>query len=331
MAHDGLKNVGRIAQCDPKNMSNIREALKRAQEERERSRGQTPASARNPNEGSLSSVMDRPGRAVKTETAAVTPPAAPVVINANPLTQAVEQAREQLSPAQQAATKRAEAICEDYESKRKLKLPPAMAVYYDRSGPIAEQYRQIRSALLAEQHGPQMLAITSSRNGEGKTTSILNLGLSAVELRSLRVLLIDGDLQRGSLTSLLKVQEFRGFSELMQNNDAPESYIQPTPWSQLFVLPSGGLSSASVATELLKQSNLRAALRKLRGMYDLVLVDAPAVGQSPDAGLIAACCDGAVMVVSLKNTRRADAERNLRMLTSLNIPLRGTILTKAAP
>lgn len=329
-------------------MSNIREALKKAQEDRDRARGVPPAATRNPAEGSLSSLMDRPGRGMRSETpasssgspgslaaalASVAPAVAPPEpeMVSNPLTQAVAQARETLSPAQQAVTKRAEAICEDYESKRKLNLPAAMVVYYDRSGTAAEQYRQIRSALLADHQGPQMLTITSSRAKEGKTTSLLNLGLSAVELRSLRVLLIDGDLHHGTLSSLLKVQEHRGLSELVQSGDAPESYIQSTPWCQLFVLPAGGLQSPSVATETLKAPALRNVLRRLRGMYDLVLIDAPSAGKCPDAGLLGACGDGVLMVVSLKHTKRSEAERSLRMLTSLNIPLRGTILTKAAP
>lgn len=325
-------------------MSNIREALKRAQEERERSRGETVAPARNPSEGSLASLMERPRAAARTEAPTapeessaptavapvVTAPAEPAIAS-NPLTQAVSQAREQLSPAQHAITKRAEAICEDYESKRKLNLPPAMVVYYDRSGAAAEQYRQIRTTLLAEHHGPQMFTITSSRHGEGKTTSLLNLGLSAVELRSLRVLLIDGDLQKGSLTSMLKASEHRGLAELAQSDDPVESFVQPTPWCQLFLLPAGGLQSPSMATETLKAPSIRTALRRLRGMYDLVLIDSPAAGKSPDAGLLGACGDGVLMVVSLKDTKRSEAERSLRMLTSLNIPLRGTILTKAAP
>jgi capsular exopolysaccharide synthesis family protein len=306
-------------------MSNIREALKKAQEERDRARGAAPAATRNPAAGSLSSPQEpfRPGRG-RTETPEPQ-------IAGNPLTQAVAQARETLSPAQQAVSRRAEAICEDYESKRKMQLPQAMVVYYDRSGAAAEQYRQIRSALLADHPGPQMLTITSSRPKEGKTTSLRNLGLSAVELRSLRVLLIDGDMHRGTLSSLLKVQEHRGLAELAQSGDAPESYVQPTPWRQLFVLPAGGLQSPGAAAETLQASALRNALRRLRGMYDLVLIDAPPAGKCPDAGLLGACGDGVLMVVSLKKTRRSEAERSLRMLTSLNIPLRGAILTKAAP
>ncbi len=149
-------------------MSSISDALKRAQQERERLRSGAPdGSAGVPTEqpeASLASVVLRKSQPVSAgdslPAVASTSPAAPVT----PLADAIRNAPQTPPPAVRAQQAAAETIIEDYASKRKLNLPRSMVVYHERAGAAAEQYRKIRDVLMAgnvkREH--QILVVTSA-------------------------------------------------------------------------------------------------------------------------------------------------------------------------
>lgn len=311
----------------------IHEALKRAQQERDRTRGkrpETPAPVPSaaPDGGPVAAALAQQNTATEDAPAAASAPEKPRPAPAStPLAAAIQAG--DVSPAKARAAQAAATIVEDYESKRRLRLPPAMVVYHDRSGPVAEQYRNIRNALLADgKTGPRLWVVTSAVAGEGKTTTVLNLGLSMVEMRALRVLLIDADLRTGGLSHLLQVADKRGLSDIIPQEGNAEEAIQATPWHNLYVLPSGGLGGAAFATQTLQSPHVRSVLRVLRNRFDAVLVDSPGALDAPDAGLLAAGSDGVLMAVGLRLAKRTHVQQTMRMLASLNVPVRGTILTR---
>lgn len=325
-------------------MSSIQEALKRAQQERERLRAASEA-GRNQGQdaappGPVAAALQQ--QAAESRAASSGQAAEASAKNAEkgldesgrrgegagPVSQALQQRA--VPAAKQAAKRAAETIVEDYGTKRKLQLPAALAVYHDRAGAAAEQYRKIRNTLLSDgKPGPRLWAITSSVAGEGKTTTVANLGLSLVELRAQRVLLIDADLQEAGLSRLFHLGRAPGLEQMLRTEAPPESFLQATPWHNLFVLPAGGVLPAAAATELLRAPHGRTALRHLRNMFDVTIADTPAAMRCPDAGLVGASADAVLVTVHLERTRPAAVQQTLRMLESLNLPVRGTILTHA--
>ncbi len=321
-------------------MSSIADALRRAEQERERMRQDEAGAAGNASPhrgGSLADVVLR--KAPPEKAPAVAPP---VPATVTPVADAVKRAPTEETPAVKAQQQATETIVEDYASKRKLNLPSSLVAYHDRSGATAAQYRRIRDKLMLmnAKREPQVIVVTSSLPGEGKTTTVLNLGLSLVEIRANRVLLIDGCMEeehasRPSLTSLLKMQSERGLAELLSMPpDSPqtlpeESFTKATPWHRLFVLPSGAKTGAAAATALLKSTMLRTALRQMRANFDWVLVDAPAAMDMPDAGLLGGASDGMVVTVAMHRTPQSKAQKTVRRLKSMNLPVRMCLLTRA--
>lgn len=338
-------------------MSSISDALKRAQEERERLRAAgtgTPA-PQEPNSlvpppppMSPSPPAEETGPSLasfvlqKSETpadASATPLAKalaadprPAPTAATPLAQALKNAP---LPPPSRAPKAVEAVVEDYAAKKNLNLPHSMVVYHDRSGPIAEQYRRLRDTLMTAnpKRDPQLLVVTSSLPGEGKTVTLLNLGLSLVELRANRVLLVDGCLEAGgraSLSSLLKLPAAKGLAELIVTPQ-PElaDFLQPTPWHHLYVLPAGAKTSPAAAAEMLASAGFRSVLRLLRNNFDWVLIDTPAISVLPDASLFAAGADGVLLAAALHHTPAKKIQASVRRLKALNLPVKGAILTHA--
>ncbi len=210
-----------------------------------------------------------------------------------------------------------------------------MVVYHNRSGAAAEQYRKIRDALMAEnsKREQQILVLTSPTRGEGKTVTVLNLGLSLAEIRVNRVLLVDGALHsesggRQSLSGLLKLRTEPGLKELLLDADEPiEGFIKASPWHNLFILPSGAKTTAGAAAHLLQSPNLRSVFRQLRASFDWVLVDAPAALALPDAGLLSAPADGILLAVALHHTAEKKIQTTIRRLKSMNLALKSVILT----
>jgi Mrp family chromosome partitioning ATPase len=333
-------------------MSSISDALKRAQEEREKLRaaGAAPAAPAGPADPgppaapvapppppappalSLASVVLRKEAAAAPEASGIPAPTPPPAVPVNALTQALRQAPPPPAPR---TPKAVEAVVEDYASKRNLNLPHAVVVYHDRSGAIAEQYRKIRDSLLTgnPKREPQAIVVTSSSAGEGKTTTVLNLGLSLVEVRANRVLLVDGCLEAGgraSLSSLLRLPAAKGIAELVATPNAElKDFVQATPWNNLFLLPAGAKTTPAAAAELLASAGFRAALRHLRSTFDWILIDTPAVQALPDAGLFAAAADSLLLAAALHRTPHKKIQSTLRRLHALNLPLKGTILTHA--
>jgi len=358
-------------------MSSIAEALKRAQQDRERLRNPSESGAeqeRAPEataypEASLAAVVlkrksapaPQPVDAVPTPfTAATAATAAPAAPDApertavapmtappvqTPIAAAMQQGVPQAAPVVRHEQRMAETIVEDYTSKRRLNLPASMVVYHDRAGAVAAQYRKMRDNLMAAcmGHGSrkeaQVLVLTSAKSGEGKTVTALNLGLSLVEVRANRVLLVDGCLgsnrRRPGLTDLLRLGSERGLAELLAapageaGLERIEHCLKATPWHNLFVLPAGARTTAAAAAALLQSQNLRGILRKVRANFDWVLIDAPAAADLPDAGLLGACSDGMLMAVALHRTPQEMVQRTIRRLRSMNLPVKSCIVTRA--
>ena len=311
-------------------MSNIYEALKKAQAERDRLRAASE-------KGGEEATKRRSDEATKNEGAAglasETPVATPATATVTPVTAAMKQGV--VSSADRRASQVADTIVEDYESKRKLHLPSSVVVYHDRAGAIAEQYRRVRNALVDEGKGagPRMFVITSSVPGEGKTITTLNLGLSMAELRAVRVLLIDGDLHHTTLSTHMKMQVDKGLSDVLSAGGEIEAAeidgcVRATPWQNLFVLPAGRMMPPKLATVLLRTPRTRTILRHLRNRFDVTLIDTPSAGKCPDAGVLGAWSDGVLLTVSLHHTTQSCVERTIRMLESGGIAVKGTVLTR---
>jgi Mrp family chromosome partitioning ATPase len=92
---------------------------------------------------------------------------------------------------------------------------------------VVEHYRRLRTKLVQE-HGKKpfgSVMVTSPNAQEGKSVTTLNLALSFAMLPSVRVLVIDGDLRRGSLGKWLGVHDRPGLSNLIEGSAAMNDVI----------------------------------------------------------------------------------------------------------
>ena len=130
--------------------------------------------------------------------------------------------------------------------------------HHDRGSPITEQYRAIRTQILARGRNRrlQVTTLTSAAPDEGKSVTTINLGVAFSELRNQKSLLIEGDLRRPAFARLLCRDATPGLSQLLKGEiDELESVIHDSVYDNLQILPAGASDSVS-STELLSSPRM---------------------------------------------------------------------------
>lgn len=163
--------------------------------------------------------------------------------------------------------------------------------------PAREQFRSLRTRLyeLRSHRELCIVEVTSSLSGEGKSFVAANLAHTLALQRERTVLLIDGDLRRGSMSTMLGTRPGPGLSEYLQQQEPLASVLQRGAGPNLYLIPSG----ARIADpgELIGGTQMSAMLSELRPLFDWIVIDTPPAAQFADAGMFADLCDGALLVV----------------------------------
>ncbi|HEY7309646.1 MAG TPA: polysaccharide biosynthesis tyrosine autokinase [Gemmataceae bacterium] len=174
--------------------------------------------------------------------------------------------------------------------------------------------------------GLKVVLVAGPRAGAGATMTASNLAVSLARAGQ-RTLLIDADLRQSSVARLHALAVDRGLNQILQGEAPISKVIQRCPVEKLDALAAGAEVVSS--TPLLLSPRLKNLLTEVRGHYDVVIVDSPAVLESPDACILAPLADGVLLVVRDGATGRADAEDAVRLLRKMKAPLLGAIFNDA--
>jgi protein-tyrosine kinase len=192
---------------------------------------------------------------------------------------------------------------------------------------VVERYRMLRTKLLQEREKKffRSLVVTSASPQEGKTVTVLNLALSFAALPSFKVLVIDGDMRKGTLGDWLGIDRDRpGLSNLLEGSAGLEQVLLKSEELALHVIPRG---NARVCD--LQSSQFDAYFRQLAGQYDLVLVDTPPVNVITDVQIMAASCDAVLLIARAFSTTSKSLEEAVDKLQSFRLV--GTVLNAGTP
>jgi capsular exopolysaccharide synthesis family protein len=209
---------------------------------------------------------------------------------------------------------------------------PELLLDPDNGNWLGEAYRQLRTLVLLSTAGraPKTLLITSANQGEGKTTTAVNVAISLAQTGT-RVLLIDGDLRRPRMQDIFGVDGERGLSHYLSSQmSTPELFdiIWHDKTTGLHVLQAGSLPPNPA--ELLGSERMRQLLRALESNFTHVVIDSPPVASVTDAVLVASMVDGVLMVVQQSVCSREVAERSRQMLQGVGAKIIGVVLNKTS-
>lgn len=162
---------------------------------------------------------------------------------------------------------------------------------------INEAFRITRANLeFSSRHsGDKVIMVTSFNPGAGKTFVNLNLAC-ALALNGKKVLLMDGDFRRLTLSTFLNLKR-RGFADYLAEPDGPitDYIVKDVKFANLDVLPVGTLPPNP--SELLNKDDVVKVMNQLRGQYDYIFIDCPPIDIVADTQIIAPLADRTIFVV----------------------------------
>jgi tyrosine-protein kinase len=178
---------------------------------------------------------------------------------------------------------------------------------------------------------PRSLAVVSTAQSEGKSTVCAHVARAAAE-RGVSTLLVDADLRRGRLQSLLEVDRARlngGLSSLLLDYGAlPLSEpVLELDDPHVSLLPAGPAPPNPAA--LLGAEALRSLIEEARQQYELVVLDTPPISIGADAALVAAVVEAAVLVIDLPSTRRSALAQAINQLRQSQTRIVGVVVNRA--
>jgi polysaccharide biosynthesis transport protein len=191
-------------------------------------------------------------------------------------------------------------------------LRPQLTASSEVPSSYVEVIKSIRTALLlSETPRPQVVLITSSIAGEGKSTCALNL--AAVSARSgKKTLLVDADMHCGSVSERLWIPSGPGLSELLSGKITNVPITAVEGIKNLDVLVAGDTHENSA--DLLGSDMMRMWLERWREEYDLIVLDGVPVLPMMDAVVLNTMCDATILLARSYMTEQAQIERSYSIL-----------------
>lgn len=190
----------------------------------------------------------------------------------------------------------------------------------------AEAYKTLRTNLMFCGADKKTVLFTSCQPNEGKSTLVMNLAISLVEVGK-RVLFIDADMRKSVLASkwvadpsAVKV----GLSQYLSEQAELDAAVFATQYPGLHVMFSGYFPPNPV--ELLDNECFSTLIAKMREEYDYVLIDCAPIGAVIDAAVVARSADGIVMVVAVGKNSRHLALDCKKQLAKTGKPILGAIM-----
>lgn len=171
---------------------------------------------------------------------------------------------------------------------------------------------------------PRLIGITSSTQGEGRSTAVAVFATTLAAL-GLRVLVVDGDLRLPNQQRLFGLGKGEGFSSLLLNPAlGVADLIQPVNDHLDLLLAGPKVPDPARLLNSLRCREVMAQIRQLPN-YDLILVDTPPCLLITDASMLGEQLDGMLFLVGLGKVRGDMAPQACRRIEAAGVDLLGTI------
>lgn len=193
-----------------------------------------------------------------------------------------------------------------------------------------ETFRRIRTNLrfLDLERRVQVMVVTSSAAGEGKSSVSLNLA-DALAAEGRRVVLVETDLRRPKLADYLGMEGAVGVVDVLAGSVDLTDALQRWSRDQQFLLPAGSIPPNPA--ELLGSDLMVRLVDDLRSRFDVVILDAPPLLPVTDASVVAHLADGAVVVVRHGRTTAHQFSRSVASLESAQARVLGAVFNRVPP
>ncbi len=195
---------------------------------------------------------------------------------------------------------------------------------------LVDEYRGIKRPLLYNAFGEgaegvtrsNLILVTSSVPGEGKTYNAINLALSIANERDKKVLLIDADVAKPSIAKRLGIKDSPGLIEYLENDELDFTDISlKTDLPGLQIIPAGKRHEFS--TELLSSNKMVKFVDELSQRYPdrIVIFDSPPLLAATQAEVLSSLVGQVVFVIGAETTMQGAVNDALKKIQGSDIVL----------
>jgi exopolysaccharide/PEP-CTERM locus tyrosine autokinase len=200
---------------------------------------------------------------------------------------------------------------------------------------LADEYRVIKRPILDNIEGQDLngieranlVLVTSSLPGEGKTFTAANLALSIATERDKTVMLIDGDVAKPSISKLFGIESKKGLIDLIEGEASFQDVLLHTDIPNLAIMPAGKIHEQS--TEILASSAMKEIISEISSRYKdrVVIIDSPPLLAATQGEVLASLVGQVVMVIESDSTAQHLVSEAAEKLASCEVV--GCVLNKS--
>ena len=194
---------------------------------------------------------------------------------------------------------------------------------------VSEAYKLLRTKLeffFVDTDACHVIGVSSALSGEGKSITSVNLAFALAQMDK-KVLLVECDLRRPSISNKLSLNRIPGLSNLLTQAVTPQEVIQicqQKNGNPVHVLTAGRIPPNPI--ELLGSAKMESLLESFRGSYDYLILDLPPVMEVSDALVVAKTVDGMLLVVRQNYCDRKELSATIRQFEFINAHLLGLVM-----
>lgn len=197
----------------------------------------------------------------------------------------------------------------------------------DPKSPLAEAFRTIRTNISFADIDNNLITImfTSTKQNEGKSTTISHVAHAFSRLENTKVLVIDLDLRNPSVHKMYGIGNTYGVMDYLKNTRDLDRCINKIE-ENLHVLTPGAIPPNP--TEILSSKKMEKFIKEVESKYDYVFIDAPPVGIVSDGIIISKYTDGVMFVVGANETDINYTKEVIENMKKSDVNIIGSILNK---
>jgi capsular exopolysaccharide synthesis family protein len=198
---------------------------------------------------------------------------------------------------------------------------------------FAEQVRSLRVGVSLDVDHPQIITVTGTGPGDGKSLLALAAGRSA-SLDGERVLVIECDARQATFQHRLNAVSrdgsvMPGLLDVLRGDAEWCDAVQDDQITEMKFVTAG--KPGSDVLGLFLSEKMRLLLKEAREHYDLILLDAPPIEAMTEARVAATLADATLLCVRWRSTKTKTLLHALETLADAHATVIGTVLTRVDP
>ena len=204
-------------------------------------------------------------------------------------------------------------------------IPADLVTLHSPKSTASESFRGIRTGVLfsSADKPPQVILVSSSGPGEGKTVCASNLAVAMAQSGS-RVVLLDCDMRRPRLHKMFNISRDVGVSNVLVGSNTLAEALVVDAAPNLDVIPCGPIPPNP--SEIIGSNKMKDLIEVLRKDYTRIIIDSPPVTAVTDSAVLAQAADGLILVIRAGDTPRQIVQNGVSHLKALNAPILGAVL-----